>query len=363
MRRLVKLCLIAITIALPAAAVTLGVVKQRTNGLAPESMRQELSREIVARWKPYVDKTYGAAAGDWSRRMQPTFQNTDIANLERALGAKSFIDMTDALFGGRRAVDGRISPDQIQARTQGKTTTAGLVKPKALGSPGSDLVYTPLTPCRIIDTRVVGGALTAESTRNFRAFTSTDFTAQGGAPSNCGIPQNVSAVTVAIASQAATSSGYFTAYPFNETRPGAATLNYNVSSPTVNVYSSAADVRLCRPGCASEFSVYSKATAQLIVDVTGYFAEPEATALDCTVASESGSLALLSGLQTRSITCPAGYTATGGGCGGVLGVTVTNSQPLIVGGQPVGHSCDLVGSLLSILGYQVSATCCRLPGR
>lgn len=363
MRRLVKFSLIAITIALPAAAVTLGVVKQRTNGLAPDSMRQELSREIVTRWKPYVDKTYGTAASDWSKRMQPTFQTTDIANLERALGAESFVDMTDALFGGRRAVDGRISPAQVQARTQGKKTTAGLVTSKAFGSPGSDLVYTPLTPCRIIDTRLVGGPLAAESTRNFRAFTSTDFTAQGGAPGNCGIPQNVSAVTVTIASQAATSSGYFTAFPFSEAMPVAATLNYNISIPGINVYSNAADIRLCRPGCASEFSVYSKAQAQLIVDVTGYFAEPEATALDCTVASESGSLALLSGLQPKSVTCPAGYTSTGGGCGGVLGVAVSNAQPLVVGGQPVGYRCDLVGSLLGILGYEVSATCCRLPGR
>ena len=94
-----------------------------------------------------------------------------------------------------------------------------------------------------------------------------------------------------------------------------------------------------------------------------YFTEPQATALDCTVAQQTGNLDLLSGLQTRSVSCPAGYSATGGGCGGPLGIGVSNSQPLVTSGQPTGWSCDLVGSLLSIISYQVNATCCRTAGR
>jgi hypothetical protein len=100
-----------------------------------------------------------------------------------------------------------------------------------------------------------------------------------------------------------------------------------------------------------------------VLDVTGYYMEPEATALDCTVAQESGNLALLGGLQPKFVNCPAGYTATGGGCGGPLGIAVSNSEPNVVAGQPVGWKCDLVGSLLSVIGYQVNATCCRVPGR
>lgn len=155
------------------------------------------------------------------------------------------------------------------------------------------------------------------------------------------------------------SNGYFTAYPSNETRPLASSLNYIAGVVT----SSESTFRLCRPACPTQFSVYSLSQSEIVIDVNGYFAEPEATALDCTVAQQSGNLDLLSGLQARTVSCPAGYTATGGGCGGPLGIGVSNSHPVMVGGQPSGWSCDLVGSLLSILPYQVSATCCRIPGR
>jgi hypothetical protein len=81
------------------------------------------------------------------------------------------------------------------------------------------------------------------------------------------------------------------------------------------------------------------------------------------VAQQTGNLALLSGLQPKTVSCPAGYTATGGGCGGPLGIGVSNSQPLMAAGVPTGWSCDLVGSLLSVISYQINATCCRTPGR
>jgi hypothetical protein len=242
--------------------------------------------------------------------------------------------------------------------TVASRTKAGVV-PKALGSSGSDLVYTPITPCRIVDTRLVGGALSANSTRSFRSFTATDFTSQGGAPSNCGIPANVSAISAKITSPLPAGNGYFTAYPFGEAQPLASSLNYNLGL----TLSDETHIRLCRPGCSSEFNVFSFAQSQLVLDVTGYYMEPEATALDCTVAQESGNLALLGGLQPKFVNCPAGYTATGGGCGGPLGIAVSNSEPNVVAGQPVGWKCDLVGSLLSVIGYQVNATCCRVPGR
>lgn len=195
--------------------------------------------------------------------------------------------------------------------------------------------------------------------RSFVAFTATDFTAQGGDASNCGIPANVSAVSVNVASVNPLANGYFTAYPSNETRPLASSLNYIAGVVT----SSESIFRLCRPACATQFTVFSLAQSDVVIDVNGYFAEPEATALDCTVAQQTGNLDLLGGLQMRSVSCPTGYTATGGGCGGPLGIGVSNSQPLIANGQPSGWSCDLVGSLLSAVSYQVNATCCRIPGR
>ncbi len=56
-----------------------------------------------------------------------------------------------------------------------------------LGSLSTDLVYTPVTPCRIMDTRNPGsisGILAAGTTRSFIAWGSS-YAAQGGAATNC----------------------------------------------------------------------------------------------------------------------------------------------------------------------------------
>ena len=330
--------ILAIMIPMSATAAT----ARSATGLAPESMRNELARDVLERWQPVVSERYGKAGEGWARRMQSTLAATDIHNLELAASANSFEEMNAALLGGGEAFE-----------------QAGKIKPTSLGQPGSDLVYTPITPCRIADSRVVGGPIAANGSRSFAAYTATDFTAQGGAATNCSLPENVSAVTVKLTSVRPPADGFFTAFPFDEMQPLASSLNYTAGL----ISSDESHVRLCRPACPSGFSVFSQAQSNIVIDVTGYFIEPEATALECTVAQNSGNLDLLGGLQARSVNCPADYTATGGGCGGPLGIGVSNSRPVVVGGSPVGWQCDLVGSLLSIISYQVSATCCRVPGR
>jgi hypothetical protein len=344
----------AILVGLPSAAFGVGFFRTNTTGVAPEEMRAELAGSIVQRWSPYVQETYGVSAADWGRRMTATLSKADISNLERAVSAPNYDSMTMELLGGGYKAQELTAASNVR----GIQTKQGF-SPKALGTAGSDLVFTPLTPCRIVDTRLAGGPIAATATRSFKAYTATDFTAQGGAATNCGLPANASAISVKLVSEFPTMTGYFTAYPFNEVRPLSSSLNYAGGSTT----SDQSNIRLCRPGCANEFNVYSDAQSTLIVDVDGYYMEPEATELDCTVAQTSGNLALLGGLQPKSVACPAGYTATGGGCGGPLGIGVSNSEPDVVAGHPVGWKCDLIGSLLSVISYQVNATCCRTPGR
>ncbi len=312
------------------------------SGLAPESMRNELARDVIEQWQPVVTQRYGKAGDGWARRMQSTLAASDIQNLELAASANTFEEMNAALLGGGQAFQ-----------------EAGKMRPTSLGQPGSDLVYTPITPCRVADSRVVGGPIAASGSRSFAVYTATDFTAQGGAASNCGLPENASAVTVKLTSVRPPADGFFTAFPFNEMQPLASSLNYTAGL----ISSDESHVRLCRPACPSGFSVFSFAQSDIVIDVTGYFIEPEATALECVVAQDSGNLDLLGGLQARSVNCPTGYSATGGGCGGPLGIGVSNSAPVLLAGSPVGWRCDLVGSLLSIISYQVNATCCRVPGR
>lgn len=340
---IVKFSVVSLIVAIPAAAAGVAWWSSTTTGLAPESMRAELAEDIVREWSPEAAKTYRMSSSEWASRMGPTLAGADIANLERAASAGDFESMNLALLGNARAIADPM-PDATAAK---------------LGTAGSDLVYTPMTPCRIVDTRLAGGPIAANGSRSFVAFTATNFASQGGDSTNCNLPANVSAVTVKITASNPQLNGFFTVYPSNDARPLASSLNYIAGVDTSNE----SHFRLCRPGCPTQFTVYSLWQSNVIIDVNGYFAEPEATALDCTVAQQIGSLDLLGGLQIRSVSCPAGYTATGGGCGGPLGIGVSNSAPLVTAGQPSGWSCDLVGSLLSIMSYQVNATCCRIPGR
>lgn len=340
-----KLLIGLLVIGLPSMALGYGWMVRNDSGLAPESMRSELGESIVSRWTPYVEKTYGASSRGWGDRLQGTIQNADITNLERAASANDFESMSNLLLGGAPA---------IVATSAHKSTLK-----TSLAASGSNLVYTPITPCRIVDTRVVGGPLTPAETRSYFGYTATDFTSQGGFESNCNIPANISALSVSITSVLPTGNGYFTAYPFNDAKPISTALNYTPGSIT----SGYSVVRQCRPSCSAQFNVYSHNQSHLVIDVEGYYTEPQTVALDCTVATQSGFLDLLGGLQTRTINCPAGYSATSGSCSGPLGLTVSGSEPAVTAGQPTGWKCDLVGSLLSGVAYKATATCCRVPGR
>src|SRR5262245_24623832 len=73
---------------------------------------------------------------------------------------------------------------------------AGGPIPRALGDPAADLVFSPVNPCRIIDTRLAGGPIAGGTQRSFVVTGSADFEAQGGTAGGCGIPDGAAAVAV-----------------------------------------------------------------------------------------------------------------------------------------------------------------------
>jgi len=152
-----------------------------------------------------------------------------------------------------------------------------LAKPagKALGDVGADVVYTPVTPCRIVDTRSgAGGTLNAGDTRHWLAANpSGTFVAQGGSATNCGIGVKPAAVLVNL-TVANTQSGpaFLVGYPFNQARPNAASLNWVAAGTQL---ANAIILPLCTGGgCTSDWSLYASSGTELIVDVMGYFAKP-----------------------------------------------------------------------------------------
>jgi len=228
---------------------------------------------------------------------------------------------------------------------------------KALGDAAADLVYTPVVPCRIVDTRNAGGAFASGATRDYHAYlTNGTFASQGGAASDCGIPANPAAAALNIAIVSAGGVGFLTAWPFNSNRPLASTLNYFAQGQIV---ANGALVPLCQPGCAADFSVYASGNVHVIIDIVGYFAAPVATALQCTqTASNPISIAVTADTLAPLPGCATGYARIGAKCSSTAGI-------------PSGYLVEtnttgcVFRNLSAVETYNATATsiCCRIPGR
>ena len=149
------------------------------------------------------------------------------------------------------------------------------ISANALGSLTSDLVYTPVTPCRIIDTR--GGTLPAKlgpnTGRDF-GISSSNYSAQGGQAASCGIPAGVSAVAINVVSTGQTGLGHLKVVESGASLPGAAFLNYQPGVNTANAGIS----KVALVSSTQGLFLYSGGSASdAVVDIMGYFTSPSSS--------------------------------------------------------------------------------------
>jgi hypothetical protein len=154
-----------------------------------------------------------------------------------------------------------------------RSLAAGPEAPPRLdpGDAGTDLVFTPVLPCRVLDTRVAGGPLPAGGQRAIRV--AGDLPGQGGA-SNCGVPLGAATAAVlnfvAVAPQ---SAGNLRAWPFGGAVPAASIINY---APVVGLnIANGLVMGLCNPAagaCPNDLTLQADVGAtQVVIDVVGYF--------------------------------------------------------------------------------------------
>ncbi len=285
-----------LSIAMEADAA--GADRQRTE-------RGQLVRAIVMKWGNHVQEAYRTDPRRWAVDMVPIFSGASIDTLKRAAQAKTFNGMNDA-FLVEHGSDSHLG--LFNAMNSGALKTPG----KVLGDPASDLVFVPVTPCRIIDTRVAGGAIAANTARGFDVTAVSSYTFQGGDASNCNVGASGSFAAAVINFTVVTPSaaGYITAFPFGASQPVAATVNYTAGDIRGNL----ATVKLDQGASANELSVYTFAQTHLVADIVGYFIAPE-TNLDCNEKLSAGVTIAAGSFGTQSTAaCDAGYTITGGGC-------------------------------------------------
>ena len=169
----------------------------------------------------------------------------------------------------------------------------------ALGDSSADLVYTPVTPCRVFDTRTAGGALAPGVPRSLVVAGSERFEAQGGKAGGCGVPLGpATAVVLNLVAVAPHGSGNLRAWAANDPAPApplASALNFS-SVPGLYALANGLDLPICDPAavgsvCSSDLLLEANGSSTDVVgDVFGYFRKADLGAVLLTGTSFFGAV-------------------------------------------------------------------------
>lgn len=254
---------------------------------------------------------------------------------------------------------------------------------KKLGSATTDLVFVPITPCRIVDTRNTGVPIAAGSTAKYFFYGDSGvftFSTQGGvagaAVSACPgavlaggggtlgtIAPAAAVATVTVAN--ATAAGNFVVWGGGAPVPSTSVLNWipgQVLANTTVIPSGG------RTGGNLDFAAFyngPSGLANIIVDVVGYYIENAATALQCTTQLAAAAGAVNSGttIAVAFPVCAAGYARTGGGCSTSV---PPGANVYLQNDSPNNANCVFFnnsGGAIAGNTFQAEAVCCRVPGQ
>ena len=319
-------------------------------GYIAKTERGRLAQQIVRKWSGYVYQVYETTPNAWARAMGDTFAQADISNLRQAAKRQTFEAMSSTL-GGRAISD-------QQAITALAKSDGSKLAVKSIGSALGDLTYTPVNPCRIVDTRLAVGALSPNIPRHLLS-SGANFTAQGGSNTNCAIPADPSALALNVTILGATGGpSFIRVYPY-ATSTDAVAVNYVAGQRISNEV-----IAKMTRGQPFDFSVISGFGTHIVIDVAGYFMAPAATALECIHTNAEESVAAGATFNFEIPNCPATHAITAAAC------NIRSQTPMnwvISGLYPNGAELDAycAGSnndAGAVTVYGV-ARCCRLPGR
>ncbi len=323
--------------------------KQRTQ-------RGQLIHQLVMKWGNHVQEAYHADVREWASNMVPVFSKASLSTLKRAANSPTFELMNDAFLADDQG--NTVHTNLLNATNAG--TLGGPIKSRLLGEATNDLVFVPVTPCRILDSRNAGGQMAAGTTRGFDITAVTDYSFQGGTASNCGgvgAAGSFAAAAINFTVVVPAGGGFITAYPFLESRPLSSTMDYDGGG----LRSTLAIVKLDQGASANEMNVYAHSTTHLVADIVGYFINPILGEIDCqeTFSSNITVNANSTGAGS-SPACAAGYTIVSGGC------TMSTFDGRIVSSRQFPgsntHFCAFRNESASSANTGVVyGRCCKLP--
>jgi hypothetical protein len=132
--------------------------------------------------------------------------------------------------------------------------------------PITDLTFTAVQPCRIVDTRLAGGAIAPGGVRSYNVYGAV--ASQGGNPSDCPSPQGEPHAVALNVTAVPLGNGNIVAYPFGSPVPNASLVNYRADAQNI---ANAGTVKTCF-NCTKDISVKSRVgTTHVVIDVLGYY--------------------------------------------------------------------------------------------
>jgi hypothetical protein len=186
-------------------------------------------------------------------------------------------EQVEALLAGEEAAE-VLAPRSPQRATAAVTDEPlQPVTAAAVGDPASDLLFVPVTPCRVIDTRVGGGKFNVNEVRDYRIAGTAGFLAQGGKDGGCGIPLGgatplAAAVMVNLFAVNPEGSGDFRAWAFGTTMPLAAAITYDNLGPFFSIANGLIVPISGVSTLAADLSIKAEFNrTHFAADVTGYF--------------------------------------------------------------------------------------------
>lgn len=319
--------------------------------------RGELARAFVLKFGPTIEARYGTPVRTWARRSVHLFVGANPADFRSALARTTPEAALAALMGhGDRVTDASVTAEFARAAKAGS-------KAAPMGALHTNLTFTAVTPCRVVDTRHADNPpLPAGSDTTFVLFGTSSYLNQGGADEDCGMPINTSAVAINVTVVYPDRAGYTTVHPFGSPRPLASSLNYAAGAIVNNTVVTATP----NPYAQFDIVLHTFASAHYVIDVVGYYT-PITTplpSLACTNARNSAQVVASASSTpfTVDAACATGEHLTGGACSTtqegsvrwmVQGVTEASAGVFVArcaGQVPAGHSPTI----------EANARCCRL---
>ncbi len=238
-----------------AQAARAAAQREQARGIITQTLEERLVREV----SPAV------VAAD-VERIVSSLSDEGVRNLIRSRDATPLLEQRrDAVRRGKFQ-NAPAQNDAVQNATA-----------KALGDAESELLFVPVAPCRILDTRnISGGFVAAGQVRHYLVAGSNAFLAQGGTGGGCGIPDGAAepvapAVVINFIAVGPAGPGNLRAWEFGQPAPNASVINYS-NVPGLNI---ANGVVVPIEGTAAQpwdLSIQADVSGtHVVADVTGYF--------------------------------------------------------------------------------------------